>query len=54
MMKITATVAMAKKMPRSRSVSMPTPKPSSPPISAAPAICTASGASSHLNSTTAA
>ena len=34
MMKTTATVAMAKKMPRSRNVSSPTPKPSSPPITA--------------------
>src|SRR5204863_427337 len=48
-----ASVPMAKKMPRSRSVSMPTPKPRRPPIAAPAAICTASGAPSHLNSTTA-
>src|SRR3954471_719482 len=34
MMNTTATVAMAKKMPRRRSVSMPTPNPSRPPKSA--------------------
>jgi hypothetical protein len=44
---------MAKKMPRSRSVSMPTPKPSSAPMSAAAAICSASGACIQRKSSTA-
>jgi hypothetical protein len=52
MMMMTATVAMAKKMPRSRSVSRPTPRPSRPPISAAARIMTMSGAPTDLNSTT--
>ena len=48
MMIVTAMVAMEKKMPRMRSVSRPTPKPSSPPTTAAAAICTASGAAERL------
>ena len=51
MMKTTATVAMAKKMPRRRSVRSPTPKPSSPPTAAPAAICTTSGALSALKRT---
>jgi hypothetical protein len=44
---------MAKKMPRRRSVMMPTAKPSAAPIAAPAMICTMSGACSALNSTTA-
>ena len=52
-MKISATVAIEKKMPRSRSVISPVPKPSSP-LTAAPArICAASGAPVALIATTA-
>ena len=53
MMIISAMVAMEKKMPRMRSVSRPRAKPSSAPMAAAAAICTASGAPNALNSNTA-
>jgi hypothetical protein len=53
MMKITATVAMAKKMPRKRRVSRPTPKPSSPPITAPATIWSRRGAPRALNRTAA-
>jgi len=53
MMKITATVAIEKKMPRSRRVRRPVPKPSNPLTQAAARICTPSGAPAALNSTTA-
>ena len=53
MITISATVAIAKKIPRSRNVSSPAPNPSSPLTVAAARICTASGAPSHWNRTTA-
>ena len=49
----TATVAIEKKMPRSRRVSAPTARPSSPDIVAPATICTRMGASNALNSATA-
>jgi len=53
MMIASAIVAIEKKMPRIRKVRKPTPRPSRLPTRAATAICTASGASNALNSSTA-
>ena len=52
MMTISATVAIAKKMPRNRKVISPVPNPSRPLITAAARICTASGAPIDWISTT--
>jgi len=49
----TAMVAMEKKIPRRRSVSMPTPKPSNPEAAAPARICRPSGSANALYSATA-